>query len=258
MASDGQRKKKKNKSDGGGSGFAVMFTSLSIIMLAFFILLNSMAVIDQNRKLLALGSLIGSFKILPGGRRMTQGDKLVLPSAPFMNDETLMALQGLDAYLKTNPLGDQVQWYVRDYGVVVSLAASVLFPRGNTDISPKAEEVLQRIAKVIRHFPRRVQVEGHTDNDPSSAGSYRSQWELSGMQAVKVVRYFTGRLKLEPIRFSAIGQGSLWPVVPNTTDENRAKNRRVEVVLRGNFQALQPKVIDVKGFRFPVKGIWKW
>ncbi len=217
-----------------------------------------MAVIDQNRKLLALGSLIGSFKILPGGRRLSPGNSLVLPSAPFMDDETLMALQGLDAYLKTYPLGDQVKWFVRDYGVVVSLAASVLFPSGGTDISSESEEVLERIAKVIRRFPRRVQVEGHTDDGPMPPGPYRSSWELSGMQAVKVVRYFSERLNLEPMRFSAVGLGSLWPVVPNTTEENRAKNRRVEIVLRGNFQALQPKVIDVKGFRFPVKGLWRW
>lgn len=235
-----------------------MFTSLSIIMLAFFILLNSMAVIDQNRKLLALGSLIGSFKILPGGKRFAAGDTLVLPSAPFMNEQAMMALQGLDAYVKTHPMGDRVEWFVRDYGVVVSLAGSIVFPKGGTDVSSESEDLLRHIAKIIRHFPRRVQVEGHTDDDPSSAGPYKSQWELSGMQAVSVVRYFTERLKLEPKRFSASGMGSQWPVVPNTTAENRAKNRRVEIVLRGNFQALQPKVIDIKGFRFPVKGIWRW
>lgn len=252
------RKKKDKGQSSDNAGFAVMFTSLSIIMLAFFILLNSMAVIDQNRKLLALGSLVGSFKILPGGKRFTEGDTLVLPSAPVVNDEAMTALQGLDAYVKTNPLGDQVEWSVRDYGVVVSLAGSILFPKGGTEVSPEAEELLRRIGKVIRHFPRRVQVEGHTDDDALSTGSYRSQWELSGMQAVSIVRYFSERLKLEPKRFSASGMGSQWPVVPNTTAENRAKNRRVEIVLRGNFQALQPKVIEIKGFKFPVKGIWRW
>jgi chemotaxis protein MotB len=256
MAANNKGKRKK-KSEGAG-GFAVMFTSLSIILLAFFILLNSLAVIDQNNKLLALASLIGTFKILPGGRRFAEGDTLVLPSAPFTNDETLMGLQGLDAYIKTNPLGDQMRWYLRDYGMVVSLASSVLFRKGSTDISPEAEEALQKVAKVISNFSLKVQVEGHTDKGSSSPGQYRSQWELSGMQAVKVVRHFTERLGLEPERFSAVGLGSFWPVVPNTTAENRKKNRRVEIVLRGNLKALQPKVIDVKGFRFPVKGIWRW
>jgi chemotaxis protein MotB len=251
-------RKERDQGGGEGAGFAVMFTSLSIIMLAFFILLNSMAVIDQNRKLQALGSLMGSFKILPGGKKFSKGDTMVLPSAPILEEQAMTALQGLDAYVKTHPLGDQVEWFTRDYGMVVSLAGSILFTKGGTDVSPEAEELLRHVGKIIQHFPRRVQVEGHTDDDPRTTGPYRSQWELSGMQAVSVVRYFTERLKLEPKRFSAAGMGSQWPVVLNTTAENRAKNRRVEIVLRGNFQALQPRVIDIKGFRFPVEGIWRW
>lgn len=253
-----KRKKKSKDAPGGGSGFAVLFTSLSIIMLAFFILLNSMAVIDQQRKLAALGSLLGSFKILPGGKRVTKGDALILSSSPIVTEQGMMALQRLDTFAKANILGDQLRWYVRDYGVVVSLAESVLFEPNRVDISPKAKEVLGHVVQVIKHFPKRVQVEGHTDESSLPGGPYLSHWELSGMQAVKVVRYLVEQGGLEPKRFSALGFGSLWPQVPNTTDENRMLNRRVEIVLRGNFQALRPKVIEVGGFRFPVGEIWRW
>lgn len=249
---------KKKRQASQGSGFAVLFTSLSIILLAFFILLNSMAVIDHNRKLAALGSLLGSFNILPGGKRVTSGDALLLPSSPMLPEQGLSALQELDAFTKINPLGGQVKLHLRDYGVVVSLTDSVLFSRGSVEVSPQAEEILERIAKVIHNFPRRVQVEGHTDDGPLPAGLASSHWELSGKQAVAVVRYLVERHGLEAKRFSAVGFGNLWPLVPNSSKENRAQNRRVEIVLRGNFQALHPKVIDVEGFRFPIREIWRW
>jgi chemotaxis protein MotB len=252
------RERKKKKQVGEGAGFAVLFTSLSIILLAFFILLNSMAVIDQNRKRLALGSLIGSFKILPGGKRFTKGEKLLMPSAPLLPEAGLNALEDLDAFANTQALTNQVSWYLRDYGVVVSLADSILFPWGSSEVSTEAKAVLERVAKVIRQFPKHVEVEGHTDNGPLPPGPYQSHWELSGIQAVNVVRYLVEKLELEPKRFAAVGFGALWPLEPNNSKENRAKNRRVEIVLRGNFQALHPKVIEVEGFLFPVQEIWRW
>ena len=257
MNPEAKRKRRGGEDENGGDSFTVLFTSLGIIMLAFFILLNSMAVLDNNRKLLALGSLTGTFNILPGGRRFTKGDTLLGPSSPILNKEGEEALDLLTAYLSARSLNDQVKWYARDNGVVLTITHNILFPSGSTEIPSEAQDLLERVAHVIRHFPNRVQVEGHTDIGPLPSGADKSTWKVSGLQAVRVVRYLTEKLGLDPRRFSALNFGPNHPLVANTSPENRARNRRVDIVLRGNFQALKSKVIDVKGFLFPVKGVGK-
>ena len=91
---------------------------------------------------------------------------------------------------------------------------------------------LTKLAKVLateKSHPFRI--EGHTDNIPVS-GRYPSNWELSTARSSAVVRVFTGAGGIPGKRFEAVGRAQLEPLAANMTEAGRAKNRRVEIVLR--------------------------
>jgi chemotaxis protein MotB len=110
----------------------------------------------------------------------------------------------------------------------------VLFRSGSAKILPAGEKVLAKLAPTLAKGIDRIRVEGHTDNVPIGEElevMYVSNWELSAARAASVVRYFQRRGKVDPKRLEAVGFGEYRPVVPNTSADNRGRNRRVEIVL---------------------------
>ena len=75
-----------------------------------------------------------------------------------------------------------------------------------------------------------INIKGHTDNIPISTDIFPSNWELSAIRATTVLKYLISR-GLPPDRLTATGYGDVMPLLPNTSEENRAQNRRVEFVL---------------------------
>lgn len=122
--------------------------------------------------------------------------------------------------------------------VIVSLDAEILFDFGAHKLRPQARKSLDELASVIEEYSdRRIVVEGHTDTVPVLAESrFPSNWHLSAARAVSVVEYLVEKQDLPPEQFFAGGYGEHHPVKPNTTEANRARNRRVEI----NF--LPPKL----------------
>jgi chemotaxis protein MotB len=110
----------------------------------------------------------------------------------------------------------------------------VLFRSGSAKILPAGEKVLAKLAPTLAKGNDRIRVEGHTDNvriGEALEVMYVSNWELSTARAASVVRYFQRHSKIDPKRLEAVGFGEYKPVVPNTSAENRGRNRRVEIVL---------------------------
>jgi len=114
--------------------------------------------------------------------------------------------------------------------IKILLPSPVLFPSGSAELTPEAIDILKEIASSLKTIKNKVIVEGHTDNIPiSRGGKYSSNFELSAARAFSVVKYFIDKEKLSPERFSLYGYGEYKPIVPNDTEENRAKNRRIEI-----------------------------
>jgi chemotaxis protein MotB len=118
--------------------------------------------------------------------------------------------------------------------LLVRLSEGVLFDVGEARISFQGMIVLERCGEILARIPNRVRVEGHSDDIPIMGGPYGTNWELSTARAVQVLRFFTEPLGLDPQRFSAVGYGEYRPLVPNTDPENRAKNRRAEIVIQSS------------------------
>jgi chemotaxis protein MotB len=133
---------------------------------------------------------------------------------------------------KREGLQGRVNVTVRRRGLVIQiLTDKVFFDSGEAVIKPQAQNLVGKIAVVIRdERTHPIVVEGHTDSQPIHGGRYQSNWSLSGDRAAAVVDDFIGHGVLDR-RLSLAGFADKEPIATNTTAAGRSKNRRVEVVL---------------------------
>lgn len=121
-----------------------------------------------------------------------------------------------------------------DKGVVyVDISDKLLFKTGSYEITDRANEVLGKVAMVLKNQPDlEFMVEGHTDAIPfNGSGIISDNWDLSAMRATTVVRLLQKKHGLDPARMVAAGRGEYRPVADNATKEGRAANRRTRIVV---------------------------
>jgi chemotaxis protein MotB len=120
-----------------------------------------------------------------------------------------------------------------DKGVVyVDISDKLLFASGKYAVTSKAQEVLGKVATVLKAQPNiEFMVEGHTDNKPYRHGDLLDNWDLSVKRATAVVRILQNKYGLEPAKIAAAGRSEYVPVASNDTEEGRAQNRRTRIVI---------------------------
>jgi chemotaxis protein MotB len=118
-------------------------------------------------------------------------------------------------------------------GLVITFVSEIFFDSGKDRVKEDGKTTLDKVAEVLnRDVPNsNVAVEGHTDNDPIKYSGWRSNWELSSARALAVLHYLIGESKVKPQRLCANGYGEFHPVAPNDSEQNKQKNRRVEIVI---------------------------
>jgi chemotaxis protein MotB len=117
---------------------------------------------------------------------------------------------------------------------VLRVSSHLLFDSASADIHIEGLELLLWMSDNLRDLPYSIEVGGHTDNLPISTRRFPSNWELSLARAVNVVRFLEEAGRISGSRLAAAGYGDSKPLFPNNTAEARAKNRRVEIVLKEN------------------------
>ena len=227
------KRRKKNDDDSEANVGMVMTVSLFLILLTFFILLNSIAVIDDNRTRLAIGSLIGAFGGLPGGLSPMESGKSVLPpTAPMIEEELtieqLMSyvkrdLKELTGDLKLETIGDKKRIIINEAG---------LFVGNEFKIKPSIQPFLDKLGEIINKGSFPVEIAGYTDNTIHPEKGFKSNWEMSAIMALKVLKYFVLQCGVLPKRLTAYGRGSNQPITSNESIMSRAQNRRVEIDLK--------------------------
>lgn len=119
--------------------------------------------------------------------------------------------------------------------VYITLESRILFNLGDVHVREEIRPELNQIAQTLKKYPdREILVEGHTDDLPLKnelKRKYGSNWELSAQRAINVLKYLVYNRGISKERIGAVAYGQFRPRVPNTSTENRAKNRRVEIVL---------------------------
>lgn len=141
---------------------------------------------------------------------------------------------------------EDVSISIEGTAVFVSVSDKLLFSSGSYDLTPRAMEVLGKVADVLKAQPEvRFMVEGHTDNKPISGKVMKDNWDLSVLRATSVVRTLQNYFSIDPGRMIAAGRGEYMPMVPNSSIENRSLNRRTRIVILPEldqfFRLLEPK-----------------
>ncbi len=224
-----------------GGDWIVTFSDLMSLLLTFFILLFSFSTVEQNK----FKQLLESIKDALGVQQVPEaGTREGLEAIHLDSLKTEVAVDELggmvqkemeeiqskvEEYILKNKLQGLVNVQIGDRGAVITISDVVIFPQGEAEFNPEAYPILEKMVDLLKQFPYKVRVEGHTDNVPIHTEKYPSNWELSTARAARIVRYFISR-GIPPERLSAMGFAHYRPIADNSTPEGRAKNRRVEIV----------------------------
>lgn len=141
-----------------------------------------------------------------------------------LNDVLRNALLGFNS--------DELSVEIKNGKVYVSMSDKLLFKSGSAAVETKGKEAIKVLADVLdKNTDIDILVEGHTDNIPIKTAIYRDNWDLSVARATTIVRILTDEYKIEPTRLTASGKGEFSPRASNATPEERANNRRTEIIL---------------------------
>ncbi|MCP4673463.1 MAG: OmpA family protein [Desulfobacula sp.] len=136
--------------------------------------------------------------------------------------------QAVSEVMVTHP--DSVE-LMNDGAVKIVLAGDLLFDPGRADLKIGARYQLNQIARVLHDNDLAINVVGHTDDAPTRSKQYPTNWELSSKRAVMVARYLTETAGVDEKRIFVSAHSFHQSVMPNDTSNNRALNRRVEIIL---------------------------
>ncbi len=209
---------------------AALFLELMMQMLAFFILLTSYAVIVEDKRLAAMGSLAGTFNPLPRGANLSNGQGPALPTRELVDGSTapkrtakeltdVAKELGMDGAMTALPLDKQT--------VRLRFPDRIAFQPGKVQLSPEAFQLIDKLAVSFKR-PEvvEIRIEGHTDSKPMHNAAFTSNWELSAARAMSVFLALSER-GVANTRMIAAGMGGHHPI-----EGHSELDRRVDITLK--------------------------
>jgi chemotaxis protein MotB len=255
-------RKKKHEEHVNHERWLITYADLITLLLVFFIIMYAMSKIDVSKYTILAQSLNQQFtkgdSVIPLGDGIsgkitpTQGDakskgdqqkgsQNEINAKENVNDkdkkekELQDLLQKINAYIVEQKLQTMVSATNTERGIAVTLNDLFLFDLGKADLKPASFPILQKLASLFPTLNSTISIEGHTDNLPLSPGSpFTDNWGLSGARSLSVLRFFKNSAGLDDSKFISTGYGDTKPKVANDSSENRAKNRRVEIIVLRN------------------------
>ena len=235
------------------------YSDLVTLLLTFFVLLYTFSIVDTEKfKGIAQSlqfALTGSsgtsiFEEPPPG--LNNPIKEIVPKPGEQDDvkEPIVNMDGMGlldkeidriyqivkGFVEEEGMGAKVKLRTDRRGVIIDISDSILFDPGKAELKPDSKILLDKLTKLIQAFDNNIIVEGHTDNVPINRSKFATNWELSVNRATTVVRYFAEERNIAPSRLSAAGYGEYRPIASNDTNENKAMNRRVNVLIEASLE----------------------
>lgn len=237
-------KKKKDNAERWLLTYADMIT----LLLIFFIVLYTMSKIDVQKWRILSNSLTqalgaGGMILDAPGPSLVEGLSQQEPIHTSTETAKLEKLkQQLQDYITKANLDKQVSVSTEERGIVLSFQEEVLFKLGSAELTPSAKDIIHKIGPILETVPNYMRIEGHTDNLPINTRQYPSNWELSAARSTHVLKELLNGFNILPQRLSASAYGEFRPRAPNTSDDNRQLNRRVNIViLRNEYYMTEPE-----------------
>jgi chemotaxis protein MotB len=150
---------------------------------------------------------------------------------PQEDKELLPKLIYLTEALKDQIKAGKLEIKQEQRGLVISLKQAAFFPSGDDTVAPATYEALDKIAKLLRDRPSPIRLEGHTDSRPIHTDRFHNNWELSSARGIAMLEVLSSHFGIPHDRLAVVGYADTVPIASNDTDEGRARNRRVDIVI---------------------------
>lgn len=232
-------KRKKPEDHMNHERWLLSYSDFMTLLMILFVVLFAMSSIDKAK----YKQLSQSMRVAMGGGKSIIGNQdaasITEDSEPVDTEvvaedeqarlEELKA--NVDKYLENNGMKSSVTTQIDERGLVVSLNDTLFFDSGKADIKLESQDKLVNLGKTLNQLDNYMRVEGHTDNVPISNSQYSSNWQLSSARAANVTEFLINKSGIAPQKLSAVGCGEYRPVLDNSTEEGKARNRRVDIII---------------------------
>ena len=227
----------------GSPAWMITYSDMVTLLLCFFVLLFAFSEVDAQKFQAIMSSFQGSLGIINGGQTIEDGPPLNIniPSEIISDtdleeaDDFRKIKKIVEEYAEERGLQEEVQAKIEERGLIIRILNNVFFDSGKAIIKSEAEEILLDIGDVLlmeEVNDKHIKIEGHTDSDKLIITSeFKSNWELSALRATRVLEFLLEHKGIEGNRISFSGFAYYRPVAPNDSPENKAKNRRVDIVI---------------------------
>lgn len=241
------RRKKQRKSSHINESWLLPYSDLLTLLVALFIVLFAMSEIDVEKYEKLSQVFNNEFS---GGQGIFENSDSPVDTPKEAPAETnkeekekreLTELEGLQKrinnYIEKSKLSEVLGTKLTDEGLLITILNNVSFDPASAKVKEEGRKIGKEVSKFLSTDPpHQIVVSGHTDDRPIHNNEFSSNWELSVMRAVNFMSLLLHNDKLDPKRFAAKGFGEQQSIVPNTSEQNRAKNRRVEVLILPNYE----------------------
>lgn len=265
-------KRKPPEPPKGAPAWQSTFADLMNLLLCFFVMLFSMSSIDAQKFELLAASFNQTFSIFEAGAtaigdgvlisngvsqlneldnyinstgRDNEGDTMpenlesateIMEEAKLKESEELA--EKIEEALSEKNLEKEIDIEFTAQYVQLTLNGALLFDSGSVEIKEDAMPLMNQLGIILERFSEgTIEIEGHTDNVPMSGAKYSNNDELSSGRALSVFYYLEENTLLDISRIKHSGRGEYVPIADNSTEEGRAKNRRVEIKVYNSLSA---------------------
>jgi chemotaxis protein MotB len=218
--------------------YLITYADLITLLLGLFVIMYVVSQVDESKYKKVSEAFSDYFKstkeqVLQGSGGVLKGHKQGLPEPimPNPSNKTLEKIQteaetAFQEYISKGTLSIKK----KNDEVILTLSEKLMFPSGKADMQLAAYPVLDTVAAILTGIPFQLSIDGHTDDAPIRTYRFESNWHLSIARAMSVGYYLIQRGITEH-NLMIRGFGSQRPVSDNTTEEGRAKNRRVDITI---------------------------
>ncbi|MEA2063110.1 MAG: flagellar motor protein MotB [Gemmatimonadota bacterium] len=216
----------------GSPAWMTTFSDLMSLLLCFFVLIVSMSSVDPDELNKATGALKGSLGTLSEDPSTMEIIQIIVSKTSDVDvGEISMAVSRLQDFVETQKKKESIHVVITSKGIAVRVLTPLLFDQSMAELRPQGLPFLAKIFDLCSGWDNKIRVVGHTDDTSIKNALYNSNWDLSYARARSVIGFGINYSNLPPERFSAVGYGEYRPAFPNDSEENRKKNRRIEVFI---------------------------
>lgn len=238
-------RRKKQTTHANHERWIVSYADFVTLLFAFFVVLFATANADRGKAgvvAAAVRAALNETKVggaqgtaKPAALKQKQDEHSAEVTRTAM--ELLPSMQLLERELKPEIQRGTVELQMEARGLTISFKQAAFFDSGSDQIKPDAVSTIGKVGSALMKIQNQVRLEGHTDNIPISSSRFSNNWVLSSSRAIAVLEVLTGEFQVPRARLAVGGYADVVPVASNDTEEGRARNRRVDVVILSQYGA---------------------